>query len=373
MKFSSEEAGALTAQLVALRSYPGEEAACQHAIAKWFAENGMQAELQPTQDNRPNVIVTIKNGEGASLMLNGHIDTVLAVAGWECDPWQGKREGARLYGLGACDMKSGVAANMLVTRELLRCKNQWRGTLIFSSVVDEEAYSLGAHTLIDSGLIADFCIDTEPFWGAACVGGPGKVLVRGEVFGKASHAFHPHDGINAAVEAAKFCAKLETMPVGTHPKMVTTQSVLSLHSGSEQYVITVPEYAKFLITRQIVPGETSDSVLAQMRALADSLNSPARFDFHVDPPYYPSWELPEDNVLLKTLSSQHERILGKPLVPMYTMGIADTNLFQTKGAMNSIMFGPRGDNYHQCNEWVDIDTIAQCAEVLTATTLQLLA
>jgi acetylornithine deacetylase/succinyl-diaminopimelate desuccinylase-like protein len=89
-------------------------------------------------------------------MLNGHVDTVLAAAGWECDPWQGMLDGDVFYGLGACDMKSGVVVNMLVTRELARHRDSWSGTLIFSSVGDEEAYSLGANALITQGIRADY-------------------------------------------------------------------------------------------------------------------------------------------------------------------------------------------------------------------------
>jgi acetylornithine deacetylase len=58
--------------------------------------------------------------------LNGHIDTVLAVEGWECDPWQGRLENDRFYGLGAGDMKAGVVVNMLVARELARQCDEWR-------------------------------------------------------------------------------------------------------------------------------------------------------------------------------------------------------------------------------------------------------
>src|SRR5262245_39158587 len=115
-----EEAAALTAQLVAIRSYPGEEGVVQRAVAAWLDGQGVRAELIPTEGDRPNVLARVENGPGPTLLLNGHVDTVLAAQGWSCDPWQGKRDGDRLYGLGAADMKSGVAAAMLVTRALDR-------------------------------------------------------------------------------------------------------------------------------------------------------------------------------------------------------------------------------------------------------------
>jgi len=62
-----EEAAALTARLVAIRSYPGEEGAVQRAIAAWLTENGLEAEMQSTEGDRPNVLAWVRNG-GACLM-----------------------------------------------------------------------------------------------------------------------------------------------------------------------------------------------------------------------------------------------------------------------------------------------------------------
>lgn len=139
-----EEAAALTAELVAYRSYPGQEGPVQRHVRDWLAANGVQPELQETAGDRPNVIARVENGDGPTLLLNGHTDTVLAVEGWSSDPWTVRRDGDRLCGLGACDMKSGVAAAMLATRALHQQRDRWQGTVIFSSVVDEEAFSIGA-------------------------------------------------------------------------------------------------------------------------------------------------------------------------------------------------------------------------------------
>ncbi|MFN8537411.1 MAG: M20/M25/M40 family metallo-hydrolase [Thermomicrobiales bacterium] len=229
------------------------------------------------------MICRVENGPGPTLLLNGHTDTVLRAEGWSCDPWQGKRVGDRFYGLGAADMKSGVAAAMLATRALDRARDRWRGTVIFTSVVDEEAFSIGARALVEMGLRADACIVTEGTWDRPVIGGVGKVLVRAEITGKAAHGSWPSEGINAAVEAAKLIARLDDLPLGHHPRMTATQCVLSFHSGNDQYVITVPEKASFTINRHIVPGETGESVLTSAPSSA-GLNSPARFEFAIDPP-----------------------------------------------------------------------------------------
>ena len=378
-----EEAAALTAQLVAIRSYPGEEGTVQRAVAAWLEAQGLEAELQDTAEHalpqdkpvaafaRPNVISRVENGAGPFLLFNGHVDTVLAVEGWLGDPWAGWRDGNRLYGLGACDMKSGVAAAMLATRALARRRDLWRGTVIFSSVVDEEAYSIGARALVATGVHADACIVTEASWDEPALGSMGKVLVRADVTGKAGHASWPESSVNAMTEASKFVARLAELPLGRHPRLGASQCPLSFHSGSRQYVMTVPETAQLSINRHIVPGENGESVLAQMKALAQSLNSPASFAFSIDPPYYPPWETSPEHPLVRQFSRAYETEVGK--APQFGYrGFGDANLFSTDLGIPTIQFGPRGSGFHQADEWVDVTSIAGTARVLVRLALDFL-
>jgi acetylornithine deacetylase/succinyl-diaminopimelate desuccinylase-like protein len=359
-----EEAAALTAHLVSIKSYPGEEGNAQRALGAWFTRHNIAHEFMATEGDRPNVIARIENGAGPTLLLNGHVDTVLAAQGWSCDPWQGKRDGDKLYGLGACDMKAGVAANMLITRALAQRQDSWRGTVIFTSVVDEEAYSLGALALVKAQYQADLCIVTEPSWPQAILGAVGKVLVRADITGKAAHGSWPSEGINAAVEGAKLVAKLDDLKLGQHPRLTATQCVLSFHSGNAQYVITVPEQARFTINRHIVPGETGESVLAEMEALAERLHSPARFTFQLDPPYYPPWEISPNHPMIQQFAHAYTAETGHAPSYGYSTGVADANYFAADLGIPTIYFGPRGEGLHQCDEWVDVPSIGSVVRVI---------
>ncbi|MBI5879527.1 MAG: M20 family metallopeptidase [Chloroflexi bacterium] len=361
-----EEAADLTAHLASFRSYPGQEGNVQRAVHRWLVDNGLPAEFMPTADtdnDRPNVVARIENGVGPTLLFNGHVDTVLAAQGWSCDPWLGRRDGNRFYGLGAVGMKSGVAATMLAVRALAQRKDLWRGTVIFTSVVDEEAYSIGAKALVRAGYKADACIVAEPSFDRICVGGVGKVLVRGDVIGRASHGSQPELGINSAIEGAKLLARLDSMQLGQHPRMRSSQSVLSYMSGSDQYVITVPEKARFTINRHIVPGETDESVLAEMDALAELLGSPARFQFSIDPPYYPPWETPTDHPMVQLLTAVYRDETGRTPGYRYSTGVADANYFSADLGIPTVYFGPLGDGLHQKDEWVDLETVAACVRI----------
>ncbi len=370
--FTPEEAAALTADLVAIRSYPGEEGPVQGYVAGWLEANDLDPELQPTEGDRPNVIARVENGAGPALLLNGHVDTVLAVEGWSSDPWTPHRDGDRLYGLGAADMKSGVAASMLATRALAQNRDHWRGSALFSSVVDEEAYSIGARALIASGFRADYCVVTESSWERPALGSVGKVLVRIDVTGKAAHASWPWKGINAATEAARLVARLDEIPLLEHPRMRGSRCVLSFASGNDQYVITVPEKARVILNRMIVAGESSESVLAEVQALIGDLESPATFELAIDPPYYPPWETDREHPLALALARAYEAESGRRPEWGYA-GFGDMNLFSEEAGIPTVMIGPRGENFHQADEWVDVPSIAATSRLLVRLALDLLA
>lgn len=360
----TEEAAALLAELVALRSIPGEERAVQERIAQWFETQGMSADVTDVVPGRPNVTVTVVNGDGPSILLNGHVDTASIDPAWDPAKLWGHREGDRLIGLGAADMKAGVVAAMLATRALHRARDRWRGTAYFTAVIDEEAYSLGARAVVAHGPRADYCVVTEASWARPCLGSFGKVLIRVDVQGKAAHASWPQFGINAAVEAARFVARLHDVPLGTHPRIVPTQSVLGITAGPAVYEsIVVPDHARVLINWHTVPGETAADVVARMHALVDALASPAAFTFSVDPPYYPAWETPADAPIARAFAAAYAAETGHAPDFAYT-GYGDMNLFSVDAGMPVVMFGPLGGKYHEADEWVDLPSVAATTRVL---------
>lgn len=239
-------------------------------------------------------------------------------------------------------------------------------------MIDEEAYSLGARAVLASGPHADYCIVTESSWHHPCLGSFGKVLIRVDVAGKAAHASWPDLGINAAVEAARFVARLSEVPLGSHPRISPSQSVLTFRAGPDKYEsIVVPDSARVLINWHTVPGETAHDVIARMQTLATSLDSPATFTFSVDPPYYPAWETPVDAPIVQAFARAYIAEAGRAPDYAYT-GYGDMNLFAVDGAMPVVMFGPHGANFHAANEWVDLPSIGATVRVLLRTITDLL-
>lgn len=120
-----------------LRSAPGPaETEIARYIAAWLEHRDIETHWMEPVKGRPFVVGVVRgSGGGKNLMLNGHINTV-TTSGYDRDPLGGEIEDGRLYGRGAADMKSGVAAAMAA---LARAKTQnLRGDVIFTAVADGE-------------------------------------------------------------------------------------------------------------------------------------------------------------------------------------------------------------------------------------------
>jgi acetylornithine deacetylase/succinyl-diaminopimelate desuccinylase-like protein len=140
---ATSEAEELLATLIRFNTVnpPGNERPAQEHLAAYLTAAGLECELLGAVPERPNLVARLRGeNAGPTLCYLGHVDTVLAEpAEWTHDPWSGERAGGFLWGRGALDMKSQVAAEAAAAAELAR--SGWRpraGELLLVFVVDEE-------------------------------------------------------------------------------------------------------------------------------------------------------------------------------------------------------------------------------------------
>ncbi len=130
---------------------PGNERAAAEWLARYLSDAGLETELAGAEPERPNLVATLGDADsGPVLGYLGHTDTVLADPdAWSRDPWGGELHGGHVWGRGAIDMKSQVAAEAVAAAHLAR--SGWRpenGALKVFAVVDEETGgALGAQWL----------------------------------------------------------------------------------------------------------------------------------------------------------------------------------------------------------------------------------
>ncbi|MGO8907230.1 MAG: M20/M25/M40 family metallo-hydrolase [Solirubrobacteraceae bacterium] len=120
---------------------PGGERPAQEYLAAYLQQAGFECELLGAEPGRPNLLARLPGDEpGPTLCYLGHVDTVLAdPAAWSHDPWSGDLEDGFMWGRGALDMKSQVAAETAAAASLAR--SGWRparGELLIVALVDEE-------------------------------------------------------------------------------------------------------------------------------------------------------------------------------------------------------------------------------------------
>ena len=210
----------LLARLLAFNTVnpPGNERPAQEFLADHLSSAGFACEMLGAEQDRPNLIARLPGAApGPTLCYLGHVDTVLAdPAEWTHDPWSGDVADGYMWGRGALDMKSQVAAEVAAAAALAR--SGWRpatGELLIVSVVDEETGGeLGAQwitethpekvrcdMLINEGGGAVFEYGARRCYGVCCAE---KGVFRFTVTtdGVAGHASMPGMGDNALLKMA---------------------------------------------------------------------------------------------------------------------------------------------------------------------------
>ncbi|HEY2286102.1 MAG TPA: M20/M25/M40 family metallo-hydrolase, partial [Streptosporangiaceae bacterium] len=130
------------------------------------------------------------SGDGASLMLNAHVDVVPP---GDLDPWDdqvpfsGSVTADMVYGRGACDMKAGLVASLWTLRACAALRVPLRGDLILGTVVGEEDGGLGTYAMLRRGWRADACVIPEPTSLDIAPGSSGALTFRLTVRGRATH------------------------------------------------------------------------------------------------------------------------------------------------------------------------------------------
>ncbi|MBL6960543.1 MAG: M20/M25/M40 family metallo-hydrolase, partial [Anaerolineales bacterium] len=130
-------------------------------VADVLSDLGLDVKLYKLKPDRVNVVGILKGvGEGRSLLLNAHLDTV-GVDGMIIDPFGAEIRNGRLYGRGSQDMKGSLAAMMGAAKAFVDTGIELAGDLIITGVADEEYASIGSEDLVRH-VSADGAIVTEP-------------------------------------------------------------------------------------------------------------------------------------------------------------------------------------------------------------------
>jgi acetylornithine deacetylase len=336
-------------------------------IARWLKDAGLEVHVEEPVPRRPNVVAVARgSGGGRSLLLNAHMDTV-GVVGMR-NPHQPRAEGNRLYGRGAYDMKSGLAAIMLAGARAVRAN--LAGDVIVTCVADEEVASIGTEAVLRRWR-ADAAIVTEPTELDVCIAHKGFVWVEVETQGRAGHGSRPELGVDAIAKMGPILTGLEALDrrlrsESRHPLLRSGSVHASIISGGQE-ISSYPALCRLTFERRTIPGETRETVAGEVEGIiAEAAEATAGLEatYHLglwrDP-----FEVAEDEPIVSTVRETTRRRLGRePRVYGETFW-ADSGLIHAAG-IPVLLFGPGGAGAHAVEEWADLDQLGASADILAA-------
>jgi acetylornithine deacetylase len=391
-------------KLVTFDSVTGNELEIQEFIARTLKHMGLEvdmwepdhAELKkhpayvPVEQgyrNRPNVVGIHKgSGNGKSLLFNGHVDVIPPgpLDAWQSQPWAAGVQNNRMYGRGASDMKSGLAAMTMALDGLIRSEVRLKGDVILEYTVDEEQSGNGTLACVMKGYQADagICCETSSLHvQPACIG---RIWFEIAVRGKPAGIQRRWEGVNAiekgyaTMEAVSDLERIRIEKL-EHPLYPDRRGSLPCMVGMFQagsFPSAFPDTCLLKGSIATLPGEETDQV---KQSFVDHILAFSKTDswLRENPPQVkfvgycgdPA-EIPVDHPIVTTLSQNFKDLMGKAPQVTGRQGAADTRYLIRYGHTPAVIFGPGlTEQMHSTNEWVDLNDVVTATQILALTVM----
>lgn len=333
--------------------------------------------------DRPNVMgIRRGTGAGRSLLLSGHIDTVpVGPDPWTKAPWGGEVAEGRLWGLGAYDMKAGLAAALMAVKALNDCGIRLQGDLLVESVVDEEFGGCNGSLAARLKYNADLAVVPEPTNLAVCPAHLGGLMLRVTFQGRPGWGFSPEKPIDPVDAIARFIRvlndwaahRLTTTPVPAlyAPGYTLPVAVNQLQAGDVSlplFADRVPSHAWLTTWIECYPGTQQADVLRNLQAFYAKAQGADPVLARFEPEWRPlRWldgsQIPADHPGVQAFAGAVGAVRGEPAVVQGAKFACDGHMFNLYSPTPVLMLGPSGGQPHSPDEFVDIESYLQLVEV----------
>jgi len=354
-------------RLIQTPSLSGDEGRVAELIAGEMEGLGYEVEV----DEMGSVLGRLGGDGGRTILFDGHMDHVDtgALESWSHDPYVAEVVDGVLYGRGAVDMKGALAAMIYGC-----AAPQIRGEVVVACVVHEETNEgVATGKLIeDRGLRPDVCVLGEPTDLALSVGQRGRCVFRITTRGVTSHASMPELGRNALYEMTPIIDRIKeaNRSLPSHPFLGSGSMAVTAIACSPGAGPIIPDLCEILVDRRLVPQETLNGVLKELRALAagaevklveDELSCYTGYHAKAEQ-YFPGWITDQEHRAVEESLRALEEALGKR--PGVIGWRFSTDGVATAGALGipTIGFGP-GDPAlaHQPDEHLALSDVVAAA------------
>jgi acetylornithine deacetylase len=335
---------------------------------------------RPATD-RPNVMGLRRGtGGGRSLLFSSHIDTVPAGPDrWSRDPWSAEIADGKLYGLGAYDMKAGLAASIMVVKALQDLGLHLRGDLMVESVVDEEFGGCNGTLAARLKYNADLAVVPEPTNLVVCPAHHGGLMLRVTFHGKPGWGFSPESPVDPTSAIARFivilnawAAKRATQPA---PQIYADNPALpvlinQLKAGDVSlpfFADRVPSEAWLSVWIEAYPGTTQDQIVEDLQAYYRQAQTTDPVLSKFEPEWRPiRWldgsAIPADHPGITTFAEVLASVQGTPATIQGAPFACDGHIFNLYSPTPMLLLGPTGGQPHSPDEFVNVDDYCRLVE-----------
>ncbi|EHZ6145179.1 ArgE/DapE family deacylase [Listeria monocytogenes] len=357
--------------IVNIDSTNGHEEQVANYLQKLFAEYGIESEKVQYDVDRASLVSEIGSNDGKVLAFSGHMDVVDAgdVSKWKFPPFEATEHEGKLYGRGATDMKSGLAAMVIAMIELHEEKQKLNGKIRLLATVGEEVGELGAEQLTQKGYADDLdgLIIGEPSGHRIVYAHKGSINYTVKSTGKNAHSSMPEFGVNAIDNLLLFYNEVEKFV----KSIDATNEILGdfIHNvtvidGGNQ-VNSIPEKAQLQGNIRSIPEMDNETVKQVLVKIINKLNKQENMKLELIFDYDKQPVFSDKNSDLVHIAKSVASDIVKEEIPL--LGISGTTdaaeFTKAKKAFPVIIFGPGNETPHQVNENVPVENYLEMIDV----------
>jgi len=360
---------ALLKQLMSCPSITPNDAGCQALISQRLQT--LNFHIEPMRFQEVDNLWARHGTQGPLVVFVGHTDVVPPgpKEAWQSDPFQPAEREGFIYGRGAADMKSGLAAMVIAAENFIRQYPHYSGSIGFLITSDEEGPSLHGtkrvmETLTERGEKIDYCIvgeatSEQQLGDQIRVGRRGSLNGKLTILGKQGHIAFPHLANNPIHAALKALSEITgtVWDQGNEFFPPTSFQISNIHAGTGTLNI-IPGALEILFNFRYSTANTVDEL--QKRITAILQNHQLDFDLHLNPSANPF--LSKQGKLITATQEAIKKITG--LSPQLSTGggTSDGRFIAPTGA-EVIELGPCNNSVHQVNECVRITDVEKLTEI----------
>jgi succinyl-diaminopimelate desuccinylase len=352
---------------------PGNELEAAQILDNFFRAHGIETEVDEFVSGRANLLARLQ-GEGRdrpSLMLCGHMDVVPAGGtAWDVDPFAAELHDGKIYGRGASDMKSGLAAMAVAVANLRQEETTLPGDLLFAATAGEEVDCRGARRFVERGILEGVgaVVIAEPTRGDVILAHKGALWVEITTRGKSAHGSAPETGINAIEHMHSVLGELLQnfrFKVDPDPALgAPTLSVDRIDGGVA--VNVVPDECRLQMDIRTVPAQDHGEILQDIEQSIDFLRDylpDLNYEIEVMQERL-AVNTPEEERIAQVAKGLREETHDSPSSRTGASYYTDASvLVESYPDLAVVLYGPGDDHLaHQPNECVDVEAFVRSIE-----------